>query len=278
MGNKKSNRRSNARRAATFMAAIGMLVLSSGIALMATSTSANAAPSPKIVVCKYVSTPGGQLQGGNNPIEVSLNSLNHVVDPAWIANPTFPKSWGDAQGKGGGSIAIGYAGQGLDISDCPGSETPPEDTPTTAGVDFTDPTCDVAASYTPTGGEGVDYAVTSGSVAAGSDVTITATAQAGFVINGQTVFTHSFPAVGDCGSVTPPVVSPPVVNPPKHHTTTKTKSHTTVTTPTVVHAGLASATTNDLRSEQGLALVVAGMVMLLGAGGLGLRSRVGVRI
>jgi hypothetical protein len=69
----------------------------------------------------------------------------------------------------------------------------------------------------------------------------------------------------------PPTV---VVSPPKAHTP---KAHTpkaaTVTTPTVVHAGLASVSAQDLRGEQGLALMVAGMVMLGAAGGLGLRLR-----
>jgi hypothetical protein len=121
MGNKKASKRMSARRAATFLAALGVLVMSSGVALMLSATPANAAPDPKVVVCKYVSTPGGELQGGNNPIEVSINTLNNVVEPEWIANPTFPKAWNDAQGQGGGSIAIGYAGEGLGIEDCPSS-------------------------------------------------------------------------------------------------------------------------------------------------------------
>jgi hypothetical protein len=69
---------------------------------------------------------------------------------------------------------------------------------------------------------------------------------------------------------TPPTI---VVSPPKAHTP---KAHTpaaTVTTPTVVHAGLSGVSTQDLRGEQGLALMVAGMVMLVAAGGLGLRLR-----
>jgi len=62
------------------------------------------------------------------------------------------------------------------------------------------------------------------------------------------------------------IVSPPTVNPPKKH-------HTTTVTPTVVHAGLAGATVQDMRGEQGLALTFAGMMMLVGAGGLTLRVR-----
>ena len=74
--------------------------------------------------------------------------------------------------------------------------------------------------------------------------------------------------------VSPPVDNPQVesevvVSPPKAKTP---KAHAATVTPTVVEAGL-SGTTQDLRGEQGLALMVAGMVMLVGAGGLGLRVR-----
>jgi len=43
MGNNKAQGRISARRVATFLAALGALVMSSGVALMATTTSANAA-------------------------------------------------------------------------------------------------------------------------------------------------------------------------------------------------------------------------------------------
>ena len=56
-------------------------------------------------------------------------------------------------------------------------------------------------------------------------------------------------------------------------TKTKTKSTTAAVTPTVVHAGLSGASVEDMRGEQGLALMVAGMVMLVAAGGLRLRGR-----
>jgi hypothetical protein len=265
MGNNNATGKLTARRAATFLAALGMLVMSSGIALMVAATPANAAENLKVVVCKYVSTPGGEL---DHIVVVADNTLPDDWTPG-----DFPFEWTDAQGQSStGSIAVRYAHDGeqaneVPLSDCP--QAPQEDTPTTAHVSFTDPTCDVAAAATPDGGAGVDYAITDGSVAAGQSVTFTATAQAGFVINGDAVFTHDFSAAPtDCGStdVSPPVVSPPTV---VHHTTTTT----TTVTPTVVHAGLAGVSAQDMRGEQGLALVFAGMLLLLGAGGLGLRSR-----
>jgi hypothetical protein len=251
MGNNKATKRTAARRAATFMAVLGALVLSSGVALMATATSANAVKADKIVVCKYVDTPGGQLQGGNNPIEVSLNTLNNVVDDDWLADPTFPKSWNDAHGQSGGSIAIGFVGDVAEtIDSCTGTPPPavcPEGTDN-AGQEI--PEGETAESFC------TDEVVPPAVCAEGTD-------HAGQVIpEGQTAEEFCTDAV----VVSPPVVSPPKVNPPKKH-------HTTTVTPTVVHAGLAGATAQDMRSEQGLALMFAGMLMLVAAGGLGLRVR-----
>jgi len=88
MGNKKATKRITARRAATFLAAIGALVMSSGVALMVTSTPANAAPSDKIVVCKYVSTPGGHLDHivivSENTLPDGFNDLRMVRQPEII--------------------------------------------------------------------------------------------------------------------------------------------------------------------------------------------------
>lgn len=359
MGNKKAQGRLSVRRAATFLAALGVLVMSSGAALMVTATPANATQESKILVCKYVSTPGdSELKGGKNPIEVSLSTLKNVVDDAWLANPTFPKDWVDAQGQaGGGSIAIGFADEDLTIADCPGYEeqqpaldataavdvTNPscanENTPSyeisgshvtweivskdvspngsitvefsanaqhafadettektitkdfgpaeegcgevsapiTASVTFTEPTCTTATGgYAGTNTDKVKYDVTSGSLAPGADVTVTASAIGDNKLTGETTFSHKFAAVpANCSTVSPPtlVEGTTVVSPPKVHVKTKTHAQAATVTPTLVHAGLASATTQDLRGERGLALMFAGMVMLLAAGGLGLRVR-----
>jgi hypothetical protein len=243
-------------------------------------------------VCKYVDTPGGQLQGGGNPIEVSLNTLNNVVDATWLANPTFPKSWNDAHGQsgtGGGSIAIGYVGEGLDISDCTGTP-PPEPVVCPEGTDHQGETVpegetietfcnDVEAPVCAEGTDNAGQTIPEGQTAEEfcNDVEAPVCAE-GTDNAGQTI-PEGQTAEGFCTDTV--VVSPPggggtttVVSPPKAHTP---KAHTpkaaTVTTPTVVHAGLSSVSTQDLRGEQGLALMVAGMVMLVAAGGLGLRVR-----
>jgi hypothetical protein len=263
MGNTKLNKRISARRAATFLAVIGALVMSSGVALMASATSANAAGGEKWFVCKYVDKPGGGtelLQGGGNPLSVSPSALVGTPSAgAWIPF------------KDGHSLSyvieedIGQAEP--DIGRCPLVPPPvDEDTPTTASVVFTDPDCDNGnvASYV-TSGTGVDF---DAPVAApGADITVHATAQTGYELQGQAEFQHLFPAEeANCDATV--VVEPPVVNPPKH----KTKTKTPTVTPTVVHAGLAGATVEDMRGEQGLALMFAGMLMLVAAGGLRLRG------
>lgn len=105
----------------------------------------------KVYVCKYTVTPGeGEvLQGGQNPIEVSVNTLPNEFDG------TYPFSFADQQGN---SIAIGPADEGdpvLTVEDCPqgagtGSTTGGGDTTaTTGGGDTT-----AAAAATTTGGGG----------------------------------------------------------------------------------------------------------------------------
>jgi hypothetical protein len=82
----------------------------------------------KIVVCKYVGTPPGEL---DHIVIVSENTLNNLVDDN--GNPfsgSFPFSWTDAQGQTTeGSIAIRYATDGeqaqtVSLSECPGGEQP----------------------------------------------------------------------------------------------------------------------------------------------------------
>ncbi|HET6166619.1 MAG TPA: hypothetical protein VFE07_07300 [Marmoricola sp.] len=267
MGNKKATKRLTVRRAATFLAVLGALVMSSGVALMATATSANADPNDKVVVCKYVSTPGGQL---DHIVIVSASTIlnDKKIDPPWDGS-TFPFQWEDAQGQEGGSIAIRFATDGEqahDVSPSECTQTVPETPVATASVTFTDPTCDNGntASFS-TSGENVTFDNPTATPGASITVTATATGDAQFDGGGTTAtFDHTFTAAADCSST---VVSPPK----KHHTQSPTP--TTTVTPTVVHAGLAGATTQDMRSEQGLALMFAGMVMLVAAGGLGLRLR-----
>ncbi len=110
--------------------------------------------------------------------------------------------------------------------------------------------------------DGIHYEAT-GDVVAGGTVEVDAT-----LIDPETTFfgegavthwSHTFAVPEGCTVVSPPVVEPP------------STEGTSVVTPTVVEAGLAGSVTDDIRAQQGLALVFAGMVLLLCAGGLGLR-------
>jgi hypothetical protein len=282
MGNKKAQGRLSARRAATFLAALGALVMSSGVALMVTATPANASQDEvhKSYVCKYVNKPGGGtelLQTGQNPIWVD----NHSIAGKDVVS--VGDKFADAQGF---SVVIVANTPKLDpepgIDQCPGEENPPEELVATATVSFTDPTCAAPGTGSITkSAEHASFVVTpdKASYSVGDAVTVTATADSGaaFGSGATTSWSHTFVASdAPCPST---VVNPPttetestvVVSTPKHKT--KTKSQAAAVTPTVVEAGLVSTSTNDLRGEQGLALMVAGMVMLVGAGGLGLRVR-----
>jgi hypothetical protein len=104
---------------------------------------------------------------------------------------------------------------------------------------------------------GVHYEVT-GDLVAGGTVEVDATAiEPNVLAEGATThWEHTFPAVDDCEEVLVPETP-----------------EGTVATPTLVHAGLTGASiTNNLRGEQGLALLVSGMIMMVIAGGLGLRT------
>lgn len=124
--------------------------------------------------------------------------------------------------------------------------------------------------------DGIHYEA-SGSLVPGGTVEVVATLvdpeTTVFAPEVTTAWSHTFAVPTGCTSVAPPIVDTPSVD-----TTTDTTSPTVVT-PTVVNAGLASDVVQDARAQQGLALVLAGMVLLVCAGGLGLvRPRVGARI
>jgi hypothetical protein len=124
--------------------------------------------------------------------------------------------------------------------------------------------------------DGIRYEA-SGSLAPGGTVEVVATLidpeTTVFAPKVTTSWSHTFAVPTGCTAVAPPIVDAPSVD-----TTTDTKSPTAVT-PTVVNAGLASGVVQDARAQQGLALVLAGMVLLVCAGGLGLvRPRAGARL
>ena len=260
------------RRLATFVAALGALVMSSGVAMIATAHSANADPESKYFVCKYVGKPGVDevLQTGQNPIDVSGNAIpvQPVVVGAYFA---------DAQGRS--YVLAEDVGQDPEptAADCPTTVvTPPENEVIAVDVVFVNPTCDNdnTASYSLTGDTGDVTVEESAAPAPGVEVTVTATAKDGFEFaGGDPTYseTHTFSAAEDCSEVTPPE-TPPVVSPPENNP--PVVSPPAVATPTVVHAGLVGTTADNAGSEQGMALLGSGLLLLMAAAGLARPRRV----
>jgi hypothetical protein len=265
MGNKKAIKRMTARRAATLLAALGALVMSSGIALMATATPANAAAAEKVTFCHSTGS-------NSNPWVEETTSMNAFYVGHVLADHTSDIYPAVSFVKKGVTVNVDAQGdQAVLANHCQPVETPPEVCP-----------------------DGTDHAgepIPEGGIEACDDPTPPATcpddatANAGQEIpEGQTEETF-------CNAqVSPPETCPAgtdnagqeipagqsadafcndevIVSPPKKHHTT------TTVTPTVVHAGLAGATVQDMRGEQGLALTFVGMMMLAAAGGLTLRLR-----
>jgi hypothetical protein len=252
----KSNK-PRARRLAGFIAAIGVLLASSGVALMATASPANAA-NEKFFVCKYVGTPGVDeiLQTGQNPISVSINAI-----PLPPADVIPGAEFEDQHGRS--VVLVEDTGQ----ADPPRSACEPAEAEVvTVDVVFTDPTCDNdnVASYEVTGDTENVTVEESAAPAPGVEVAVTATANEGFLFEtedgGVATYseTHTFGDAADC-SVAPPTPTPTtVVDPP-------------AATPTVVEAGLigsSSASSADMRIQPGLLLLAIGMLLLVIAGGV----------
>jgi hypothetical protein len=191
-----SGTRATFRRFASVMAAVGALLVSSGITLMATSTTATADP-PRVhksYVCKYVGKPGDGteiLQSGQNPIWVDNHSLDPQQDVV-AKGDVFT----DAQGY---SVVIIANTPRLDpepgIEACGGSE--PNDQLAHVVVTFTDPTCenDNEVGYSTEGSTHVTFTL-QGTVGFGEDVTVKAKADPGYKLdsNGKKVdfFPHTF--------------------------------------------------------------------------------------
>ncbi len=254
-------------RIATGLAAAGALVMSSGAALLLVGASAaDAAPVEKYLVCKFVGTPGVDetLQTGQNPISVPADALPDAALPV-----VFGASFADGQGR---SFVLAVdSGQEVDSSACLPAEDP-DPVLTTASVTFVDPTCenDNVASYT-TSGENVSFPLT-GTVAPGNTVTVTATADEGYVFADDQAtipFDHTFGAAEtDCDVVIQPPLPDPDPDPVVDVAGPQVPDVTGTVTPTVVSSGILP-TAGDHRGEQGLALLVAGMILMVIAGGLG---------
>lgn len=276
MGIKK---RVTARRTATVLAAIGMLVMSSGVALMLGASPSSAAT--KVNVCHATSS-------DTNPyVFISVDDDSTQFEAHMAHRNTPNKKWKSAgiflgvehvKGDPKPDLIGSYTDENDVFHELDGDITAEtcagevQEIETTASVTFTDPTCENenAASYA-TSGEHVTFEVTSGSVAPGASVTVTATVEDGYVFPGDQqslAFDHTFTAAEVCPVVEPPVVEPPVVEPPEAETET-------AATPTVVHAGLTSGVEEDLNGQIGLALLVAGMTIMVVAAGLGTVRPVG---
>lgn len=268
MKNSKSTERPRSLRLATILAAVGALVMSSGIALIAV-TPADAAPGQKWFVCKYKNTPGEPetLQSGDNPISVSENAIiaqlpKELKDIAVIA-PGF--SFADGQGRS--EVLVEDTGQDEPaVEEC---ADPVEDIVIAVDVEFVDATCESEPSYSVTGDVEsiVDPVVADPAVpvADGSTFTVTATALDGFMfVGGSDTYSESaaFAAPTGCDDVVLPPID--VVDPPEE---------TPEVTPTVVSAGVLP-TGGGLNDGQGIALIGAGLVLLVAAGGAARPRRV----
>lgn len=248
------------RRRATVLAAVGALLASSGIALMATSAPADAGSEiHKSYVCKYVGTPGDAevLQTGQNPIWVDNHSLDPTADLVKKGD-TFT----DAQG-----FSVVIVANTPRLHPEPGIEACTTDEPgdhlAVAVVSFADPTCDQPAegSYSAEGSEHAGFVV-EGTTNTGDTITITATAVGifEFATGARTSWEHTFTAPTGCTIVEPPDTEDTpgtTVEPPAQ-----------VTTPTVVEAGLAGAGTSGWSNQQGAVLAAAGLLLMAAAGGL----------
>lgn len=260
--NVRNTERPRSLRLATILAAVGALVMSSGIALIA-ATPAEAAPGQKWFVCKYKNTPGEPetLQTGQNPISVSENAIlaqlpKELKDTAVIA-PGF--SFADGQGRS--EVLVEDTGQDEpDVDEC----LTREDVVIAVDVEFVDATCESEPSYSVTGDvDSVDVVADPETpVADGSTFTVTATAKDGFMFagGGDTYSENTaFAAPEGCTDVVEPPVD--IVDPPAEPVTP-------TVTPTVVSAGILPAAGEGARSGEGLALLGAGMVLLIAAGGV----------
>jgi hypothetical protein len=260
MGNNLKNKRMSARRAAGFLAALGVLVMSSGVAMMVAATPANAADPVSVTFCHSTSSE-------SNPWELITTNANAFYEGHVLQQHTDDVYPSVDFTHGQDAIHVNAQGDQAFLANGCSAVAPAV---ATASATPIQPTCaNPAGGYT-TNVSNATFASTPAAVPGGTiHLTANATGNAKFA-GGATsldvpVTLNAAPT--NCNTV----VSPPQVNnpktpkAPKHHTTT-------AVTPTVVHAGLAGSTVQDVRGEQGLALMVAGMVMLAGAGGLRLRS------
>ena len=209
MTKKTGGAHTRTRKVSAFLGVVGLVLMSAGLSLVVQG-SASAAPTKvhKSYVCKYVDKPGvaERLKGGENPIWVDNHSLL-----GFNGTVTVGQQFKDAQFL---SVVIVANTPRLNpeptVADCPGVVTP--------DVLFTDSVCQdgtaTAPAWVGSNTADINYAITSGSVANGQSVTITATPKAGFsfTATGNSVFTHTFgPAATGCEETPPPTLVTPSV-------------------------------------------------------------------
>lgn len=249
MRSERGTRRTAVHRLAAVMAAVGALLVSSGIALMAAPTPASADPDVCVPSAAYTETtdwvttsPGeGWYQVADRSVLVT-EEIPAVYGPgqrySWNPQGPYDESAGapawpmPAQGKWTANTSAYY----------PGHEGEP------LGVVFQQ-------------GGGNDG--NNASWFYWEKLVVTPGSDAVYRVEYKFSFDH--PAV-TCEE--PPTVSPPTtpqVSPPKSHVKSHVKAE--ATTPTVVHAGLLGPA-SDTGPAAGLTLALAGLALLVGAGGL----------
>jgi hypothetical protein len=210
-------------------------------------------------------TDGSKAAGQS--IEITATAQEGFVFEGGAITKVFTHTFGPA---------VDLEGPPCVIVNPPGRVTPGD-------VSFVDPTCDTAPAVvlpeaapvetdrvaagpviTTKDVDHVRYVVT-GTLAAGETVDVDATALDDFELADEatTHWSHTFTTPTGCTAVAPPEVTPGG---------TEDTSEEVVATPQVVHAGLAEVKP-DLRGQQGLALLVAGMIMMVVAGGVGFTGR-----
>lgn len=312
------------RRLATVMTAAGVLLVSSGLALMATAGPSVAAEDcvPREAYTETTdwvdSSPGDGWREVDSRVKTeatedhwinlvwhnyngNLDGTPDLDDPKWHAVPggppqgqasqhavpprvpMVPYNVSDENGRGSWFLYTGTFVPGTDAVleykfafDHPAVTC---DVEAYAEVQWIEPSCGSLADYETSSGDPVDvtWSEPSTSPAPGVTVSLTATAMDGYTFGGlpTKVFTHTYsqvvppqgqaynPETGVCEAVEPPIVEPPIVEPPE---VAPPEATTDTVTPTVVSAGLAGGTT-DTR-DQGVALILVGLLLLAGAGAL----------
>jgi hypothetical protein len=213
MGNTNTRTRTVARRVAAFLALLGALVLSSGVALMATATAATAGDhggddEKKVNVCHATDS-------DTSPFQYLNISKNAVKDNGHLAHRQTPnKIWKTDGTWNGAHHSAGDPKPDL-IQDFDGNTYDGNVTealcdkhgtvdPATASVQWTDPSCDNenTASYD-TNGDHVTWSIVEGSAVPGGHIKLKASVVPGYELSGpgdhhKRYFEHTFADAADC--------------------------------------------------------------------------------